>query len=87
MSGDVTNSGRALWDRTLGTALPRADGLDLDFCADRFELAGGSIRACAVTAAYLAAEAARPVTKTDLLTAPGRCAPSISSASGRLRTR
>ncbi|WP_243788781.1 ATP-binding protein [Saccharopolyspora gloriosae] len=60
---------RALWDRTLGTALPRADDLDLDFCADRFELAGGSIRACAVTAAYLAAEAARPVTMTDLLTA------------------
>ncbi|MGC9670022.1 AAA family ATPase [Planosporangium sp. 12N6] len=57
---------RALWDRCLGTALPRADDLDLDFCARTFELAGGSIRACAVTAAYLAAEAGRPVTTGDL---------------------
>ncbi|MCA1187288.1 MULTISPECIES: ATP-binding protein [unclassified Saccharopolyspora] len=60
---------RALWDRTLGAELPRADDLDLDRCAERFELAGGSIRACAVTAAYLAAEAGRPVTTADLLTA------------------
>ncbi|MEU6131053.1 ATP-binding protein [Saccharopolyspora sp. NPDC047091] len=60
---------RALWHRTLGDALPRADDLDLDFCAEHFELAGGSIRACAVTAAYLAAEADRPVAMTDLRTA------------------
>ncbi|MFR9728801.1 ATP-binding protein [Saccharopolyspora sp. MS10] len=60
---------RALWDRCLGDALPRADDLDLDRCADRFELAGGSIRACAVTAAYLAAEAGRAVSMEDLLAA------------------
>ncbi len=52
----------ALWERCLGDRLPRAADLDLTFCADRFELAGGSIRACAVTAAYLAAESASPLT-------------------------
>ncbi|MFD0257069.1 ATP-binding protein [Kitasatospora indigofera] len=62
---------RALWDRTLGPAVPRADDLDLAFCA-RFELAGGSIRACAVTAAYLAAEAGRPVSMADLTAAVRR---------------
>jgi ATPase family associated with various cellular activities (AAA) len=59
----------ALWDRCLGAALPRADDLDLAFCAERFELAGGSIRACAVTAAYLAADAGRPVGMAELITA------------------
>ncbi|SDP93558.1 ATP-binding protein [Lentzea jiangxiensis] len=59
----------ALWDRCLGPALPRAGDLDLAFCAERFELAGGSIRACAVTAAYLAAAADRPVAMTDVMTA------------------
>jgi hypothetical protein len=57
----------ALWDRCLGTAMPRGDDLDLAFCAERFELAGGSIRACAVTAAYLAAEAGRPLTMADVI--------------------
>ncbi|MGW0756870.1 AAA family ATPase [Streptomyces sp. NPDC002814] len=59
----------ALWDRCLGDRLPRADDLDLAFCADRFELAGGSIRACAVTAAYLAAESGDPLTMRQVVTA------------------
>jgi SpoVK/Ycf46/Vps4 family AAA+-type ATPase len=59
----------ALWDRCLGDRLPRADDLDLAFCADRFELAGGSIRSCAVTAAYLAAETGTPLTMRQLITA------------------
>ncbi|MFJ8073351.1 ATP-binding protein [Streptomyces sp. NPDC096176] len=59
----------ALWDRCLGDRLPRADDLDLAFCADRFELAGGSIRACAVTAAYLAAESGKPLTMRQVVTA------------------
>lgn len=46
---------RALWDRCLGTRIGRDADLDLDFCADAFELAGGAIRSSAVTAAYLAA--------------------------------
>ncbi|WP_079193271.1 ATP-binding protein [Streptomyces sp. CB02488] len=67
----VPDSGQrlALWDRCLGDRLPRADDLDLGFCADRFELAGGSIRACAVTAAYLAAESGSPLTMRQVVTA------------------
>src|SRR5262249_13336716 len=63
---------RALWERCLGPTLPRADDLDLDFCATAFELAGGNIRSVAVTAAYLAADAARPVTMPDLIRAVQR---------------
>ncbi|WP_032795651.1 ATP-binding protein, partial [Streptomyces sp. HCCB10043] len=59
----------ALWDRCLGPAIPRDATLDLEFCADRFELAGGSIRACAVTAAYLAAESRAPLTMDQVVTA------------------
>ncbi|GAA3838420.1 ATP-binding protein [Saccharothrix violaceirubra] len=59
----------ALWDRCLGTAMPRGDDLDLEFCAERFELAGGSIRSCAVTAAYLAAAADRPLAMADVISA------------------
>ncbi|SOD85958.1 ATPase family associated with various cellular activities (AAA) [Streptomyces sp. Ag109_G2-15] len=59
----------ALWERCLGGRLPRAGDLDLAFCAVRFELAGGSIRACAVTAAYLAAESGSPLTMRQLVRA------------------
>ncbi|MCM2415360.1 ATP-binding protein [Streptomyces sp. RKAG290] len=59
----------ALWQRCLGERLPRADDLDLAFCADRFELAGGSIRACAVTAAYLSAESGSPLTMRQVVAA------------------
>ena len=60
---------RALWDRCLGPALPRADDVDLNFCAAAFELSGGNIRAVAISAAYRAAEAGRPVSMTDLVAA------------------
>ena len=60
---------RALWDRCLGVSLPRSDDVDLDFCAAAFELSGGNIRSVAVSAAYLAAAAGRPVAMTDLVTA------------------
>lgn len=59
----------ALWDRCLGPQLPRGDDLDLPFCARSFELAGGDIRSAAVTAAYLAADAGRPVLMADLVAA------------------
>ncbi|MFE2287965.1 ATP-binding protein [Streptomyces sp. NPDC059443] len=59
----------ALWDRCLGPRLPRGDDLDLPFCARSFELAGGDIRSAAVTAAYLAADAGRPVLMADLVAA------------------
>jgi SpoVK/Ycf46/Vps4 family AAA+-type ATPase len=58
---------RALWDRTLGAHIPRAPDLDLDFCADAFELSGGNIRSAAVAAAYLAARDNRPVATLDLV--------------------
>lgn len=59
----------ALWERCLGDRLPRAGDLDLGFCADHFELAGGAIRSCAVTAAYLTAESGAPLTMRQLVTA------------------
>ncbi|MEW2546300.1 ATP-binding protein [Streptomyces sp. NPDC047002] len=62
----------ALWERCLGGRLPRAGDLDLAFCADRFELAGGSIRSCAVTAAYLAAEAGTPLTMAQVVASVAR---------------
>jgi hypothetical protein len=60
---------RALWAACLGPKLPRADDVDLDFCARAFELSGGSIRAIAVTAAYLAADAGTPVQMDQLIQA------------------
>ncbi|MEU3959632.1 ATP-binding protein [Streptomyces buecherae] len=63
---------RVLWERCLGPLLPRAEGLDLDFCAESFELAGGNIRSVAVTAAYLAAESDGPVRMEDLIHAVQR---------------
>ncbi|MFD8088417.1 ATP-binding protein, partial [Kitasatospora sp. NPDC059722] len=60
---------RLLWDRCLGPWLPRGDDLDLDFCARSFELTGGSIRACAVSAAYLAAGTGAPLGMAQLVAA------------------
>ncbi|GAA2224032.1 ATP-binding protein [Streptomyces amakusaensis] len=56
-----------LWHHSLGPHLPRAPDLDLPFCADNFELAGGNIRSIAVTAAYLAAETGEPVSMGTLI--------------------
>lgn len=58
---------RALWDRSLGDLVPRVADLDLDFCAEAFELSGGNIRSAVVAAAYLAAEHDRPVSTADLV--------------------
>jgi hypothetical protein len=62
----------ALWDRCLGRAMTRSEDLDLGFCADSFELAGGSIRSAAVTAAYLAAADTGVVTMRHLVAAVQR---------------
>jgi hypothetical protein len=59
---------RRLWAGCLSGAVPVAGDIDLDPVADGFELAGGSIRAAATTAAYLAAAGGRPVGQADLLT-------------------
>ena len=63
---------RLLWARCLGPDLPRSDDVDLDFCADRFELSGGNIRSITLTAAYLAADRGAPVTMADLMRATQR---------------
>ncbi|MEU7164055.1 ATP-binding protein [Streptomyces morookaense] len=63
---------RALWDRCLGPAVPRAQDIDragLALLASAFDLSGGAIRCCAVTAAYRAADDGRPVAMADLLVA------------------
>ncbi|MEV0644610.1 ATP-binding protein [Phytomonospora sp. NPDC050363] len=62
----------ALWQRCLGDKLPRSSEVDLDFLANSFELAGGHIRSAAITAAYLAAEAGRPVVMQDVIGAVAR---------------
>jgi SpoVK/Ycf46/Vps4 family AAA+-type ATPase len=58
---------RALWEQCTAPPLPRADDLDLDFCARSFELSGGNIRSVAVTAAYLAAAAGGPVGMREVI--------------------
>ncbi|WP_433522259.1 ATP-binding protein [Nocardia pseudovaccinii] len=58
---------RSLWERCIGTRIPRATDLDLDFCARGFELSGGNIRSAVVTAAYLAADAGRELRTADLV--------------------
>ena len=63
---DVTHR-RALWDRSLGTRIPRSEDLDLDFCARAFELSGGHIRSAVVAAAYRAAKEDRAVMTVDLV--------------------
>ncbi len=63
---------RALWDRCLAPGVPRGPDLDLDFCAQAFELSGGNIRSIALTAAYLAADSGRPVAMVDLIRAVHR---------------
>jgi ATPase family associated with various cellular activities (AAA) len=47
---------RRLWELLLPEQAPRADDVDLDFLAERFELSGGGIRNAAIAAAVLAAQ-------------------------------
>lgn len=63
---------RMLWARCLGSRLPLADDVDLDFCARSFPLSGGNIRSIALTAAYLAASEGRPVGMLELMRATHR---------------
>ncbi|MFC4516524.1 AAA family ATPase [Streptomyces ehimensis] len=63
---------RALWERCLGPAVPRDRDVGpagLATLASAFDLSGGAIRCCVVTAAYRAADADRPVAMADLLAA------------------
>ena len=59
---------RAIWEKTMPDSMPRRD-LDLELMANRFELAGGSIRNIVLSAAFLGAEDGRCVTMEHLLRA------------------
>ena len=48
-------------------SVPRADDVELDELARRFDLCGGNIRNIALAAAYFAAEDGRPVAMRDLM--------------------
>src|SRR5438309_158216 len=63
---------RRLWERSLGTTMPRDANLDLDFLARAFQLAGGAIRNIVVAAAYAAAEHGRPLSMAHLIRATQR---------------
>jgi hypothetical protein len=63
---------RFLWDRCLGPTVRRDPDVDLSFAADAFELAGGSIRSAAITAAYLAAADAGVIGMRHVVTAVQR---------------
>jgi winged helix domain-containing protein/ATPase family protein associated with various cellular activities (AAA) len=63
---------RELWERCLGTRVPRAGDLDLDFLARAFELSGGNIRNVTLAAAFRAAAEGRPISMADLIRGTGR---------------
>ncbi|MBP1705996.1 MAG: ATPase [Chloroflexi bacterium] len=63
---------RRLWARNLAAAVPLGDDIDLGFLAAAFKLSGGNIRNIAVGAAFLAAEAGRPLGMVDLVRETGR---------------
>jgi SpoVK/Ycf46/Vps4 family AAA+-type ATPase len=62
----------ALWDRSLGPHVPRAEDLDLGFLARAFRLSGGNIRNIVVAAAHAAADEDRAVAMADLIRATHR---------------
>ncbi len=51
---------RAIWRLSFPPGAPM-DGIDLDFLARQFRISGGSIRNAALTAAFIAAESAVPI--------------------------
>jgi hypothetical protein len=57
----------ALWRMHLPQSLPQAPDIDLAFMARRFRFSGGNIRNVCLTAAFLAADANRPVSMRQLI--------------------
>jgi SpoVK/Ycf46/Vps4 family AAA+-type ATPase len=57
----------AIWRMHLPLRLPQADDIDLVFLAQRFRFSGGNIRNVCLMAAFLAADAGRPVGMRDLI--------------------
>ncbi|MFL5929025.1 MAG: ATP-binding protein [Gaiellaceae bacterium] len=63
---------RKLWDLCLPPGVPRAERLDLDFCAEAFQLSGGNIKNIAFAASYLAAAGTGSVGMPELMRATAR---------------
>jgi SpoVK/Ycf46/Vps4 family AAA+-type ATPase len=63
---------RRIWEIILPDDTPRSPDLDLDFMAERFEIAGGNIRNIALAAAFLAADDGGIVTMNHLVWATRR---------------
>ena len=61
-----------LWQRLQQTGAPLADDVNLAVLAERFELTGGEIRNCCLSAAHLAAAEANPIAMRHLMRAVGR---------------
>jgi SpoVK/Ycf46/Vps4 family AAA+-type ATPase len=61
-----------LWRQCLSPPLPVKAELDWGFLARAFEFAGGNIRSASITAAYLAADAGRPVGMPEVIAAVGQ---------------
>ena len=59
----------ALWRRCLAPPVPCRDDLDFSRYAEPYPLAGGNIRAAAITAAYLAAETGSAIDDNHITTA------------------
>lgn len=61
-----------IWEKIWPVETPRSDSLDLDFMAQRFEVAGGNIRNIALSAAFLAADDGREIDMHHLIGATRR---------------
>lgn len=61
-----------LWAINLKPEVPKGTDVDVSFLASAFKLSGGNIRNIAVSAAYFAAAAGRPVAMMDLVRATER---------------
>ena len=59
----------AMWQRCFAPPVPSQQDLDLEHFSRSFPLSGGSIRAAAITAAYLASETGLPIVDAYITTA------------------
>jgi ATPase family protein associated with various cellular activities (AAA)/winged helix domain-containing protein len=62
-------SRRRIWDLAIPSRAPVADDVEIEFLAERFKLSGGSIRNCALAAAFEAAASGRPIGMAHLVRA------------------
>ncbi len=63
---------KVLWERCLGSEVPREGDLDIEFLSASFKLAGGAIRNIVTTAAYFAATRGDRMGMSDLIIATQR---------------